>query len=299
MALKDHLDKLESFRIVCELGTLSEAATRLHVSQPGLTRLIQTLEETTGEELLYRSRAGVKPTAAGQLLLDYAQRILAELDGLESQMKVPENPLSGHLKIGSYESLAEYLWPDLIHDLRKEVPELKISLSTSSIADPLQGLKQGVLDALVDAEPRVTGDFTSWKIYQDRFQFFRVYGNTKQSVEIGNQPLIFCPLAFDSGNRTILDHIADLKMEFAEKIALDSFTAVRNFCRKGTGIAVLPQRLAKESVLKKEIEAFPGNSILGKSFGPHDICLTVRSHRAKDPKIVYLAKTVRQHFKNI
>lgn len=79
MALADHLDKLKAFKVIIESGSMREAAAKLHVTQPSLSRLIQTLEETCGTKLLYRGRSGVLPTTAGKLLLAFADSTLKSL----------------------------------------------------------------------------------------------------------------------------------------------------------------------------------------------------------------------------
>ena len=64
------LKALLCFRTVAELGTISKASSRLGIAQPALTRQIQKLEHSLGVALLHRTHRGVRPTVAGQLLLD-------------------------------------------------------------------------------------------------------------------------------------------------------------------------------------------------------------------------------------
>ncbi|WP_218281134.1 LysR family transcriptional regulator [Verrucomicrobium spinosum] len=60
------IDLLRAFFVVLEEGSLNRAATRLHVTQPSLSRQMQALEHEIGGPLLERQTSGVKPTALGQ-----------------------------------------------------------------------------------------------------------------------------------------------------------------------------------------------------------------------------------------
>jgi len=71
---------LRAFEAVARLKSFTQAAGELMITQPALTRTIQQLEDALGATLLDRSPRHVELTAGGRAFLDYAQRILAELD---------------------------------------------------------------------------------------------------------------------------------------------------------------------------------------------------------------------------
>jgi DNA-binding transcriptional LysR family regulator len=300
MNLASHLEKLVAFKVVAETGTLREAGVRLHLTQPSLTRLIQTLEDSSGQKLFYRSRTGMELTEAGRLLLEFSAGVLKNLEDLEEKLRTPGKDLSGLLKVGSYETLAEYFWPDFIASMRKSHPELKLTISTHAPQGHQNLLENGLLDILVDAEPRLVGDFMSWKLYEDRFNF---YGKNKHVPaeltpdKVRDLTLIYCPGAFDQDNKSILRHLEERGYFFREKIELDSFTAVANFTDKGLGLGVLPQRLAANHLASKRLMSISLKDFSSKGFGTHSICATVRSVSANDKRIVQTVKMLRDWFK--
>jgi DNA-binding transcriptional LysR family regulator len=78
------LDEIRGFCAAVELGSISQAAERLHVTQPALSRRLQALEDALGGELLERSTAGVRTTELGALVYAHARRVIAEVDELSA-----------------------------------------------------------------------------------------------------------------------------------------------------------------------------------------------------------------------
>ncbi len=299
MGLSDHLDKLKAFVVIAEAGSLHEAAQRLHVTQPALSRMLKTIEEAAGTELCVRSRQGVSLTAAGKELVQYANCALKDLSNLERKMAAPPDTLSGHIHVGTYESLVEYLWPDFLRGMQTDYPELAVSLRTSSPVGMIELLRRDEIDIVVDAEPRTTGDFISWPIYKDRFNFYvRPGGATKFDQESAKDlTLIYVPQAFDEDERTILYHLENRGYAFSKKLTLDSFTAAQKFCAKGIGLAVLPMRLQTSHNKLNSTELAHLAGFPTRGFGDHSICATVRSNQKDHPHISEFVKNLKQWFK--
>ena len=300
MSIVDHLDKLRSFKVIADAGTLREAATRLNLSQPSLTRLIQTLEGASNQSLFHRSRSGVELSESGKVLYDFSVLILKNLEDTEERMRAPQTDMSGHLQVGSYESLAEYLWPEFLPLLKKAHPHLKVTIRTSDEFVNQRALEAGQLDLLVDAEPRWIGDFTSWVLYEDRFNFYGKKGSVDLNLDpktIGDLPLVYCPNAFDHENKKILQHLEEQGYFFKEKIELDSFTSVATFAEKGAGLGVMPQRLAASRSDAKKLSHVTMGGFSAKGFGSHSIYATVRSSSADDKRLRALIKLLREWFK--
>ncbi|MEM7159206.1 MAG: LysR family transcriptional regulator [Myxococcota bacterium] len=85
------LVQLESFVAVAEEEHVGRAARRLHLSQPPLTRRIQSLEDELGLELFERTPRGMRLRPAGQRLLPRAREILARVDALPALLRAPDD----------------------------------------------------------------------------------------------------------------------------------------------------------------------------------------------------------------
>jgi len=93
------LIQLESFVAVAEEGHVGRAAGRLHVSQPPLTRRIQSLEADLGLPLFDRTTRGMRLRPAGETLLPLARDILARVDDFARQARNEGKKPSGQSEL--------------------------------------------------------------------------------------------------------------------------------------------------------------------------------------------------------
>ena len=95
------LYQLKGFAAVAELGQLTRAAERLHISQPALSAQIKALEDELNVALFERGAAGMTLTAAGRQLLPEAERALAAAQALRSQALALRGEVAGRVRLGS------------------------------------------------------------------------------------------------------------------------------------------------------------------------------------------------------
>ena len=138
----------------------------------------------------------------------------------------------------------------------------------------------------------LVGDFVSWELYQNRFQFYTASKTTSLDT------LIYSPVAFDQDNKKILTHMEEAGYQFKDKIELDSFPSVLAFCKCGIGLAVIPQRLAQKAVEKKEIFQQQMKGFAPKGFGQHSLYATIHGSRKDDPKLKLLIKNLKSWFRH-
>ncbi len=141
--------EIRHLRAICaiaEAGSLSQAAARLGVSQPGLTALLQRLERSVGGQLFVRSRAGVKPTALGERALQRARLVLAELDAFAGELARSAAPQQT-VRLGSVHMECV---GTLLERVREALPETEITLQVEPSGLALaQSLANDRLDVAV------------------------------------------------------------------------------------------------------------------------------------------------------
>ncbi len=145
------LAELEIFRTVVAEGGVTRAAERLNRVQSNVTTRIKQLEESVGVPLFVRDRRRMVLTAAGEALLDYADRIL-DLVQEARQVVAPQSP-RGRLRIGSMESAAASRLPAPLAEFHQRWPEVRLELSTAPTDVLISQVRACKLDAALVAGP--------------------------------------------------------------------------------------------------------------------------------------------------
>src|SRR3954451_12865989 len=141
MALELRL--LRSFLVVYEERHFGRAAQRLQLTQPALTRQVQTLEARIGAPLLLRLPRGVEPTEAGSVLATHARRVIAESERALEQTRRAARGEYSHLAVGFIASAADRTMAPLLGALRDHHPGVTLSLTERTWAVQTDGLENG------------------------------------------------------------------------------------------------------------------------------------------------------------
>ena len=142
------LRHLRYFLAVGEEQHYGRAARRLRVAQPALSRQIQDLEEELGFKLFERLPRGVKLSAAGQLFLGEARRILREVNEAAARAARVARGQSGTLRVGFTESASwRGVVPESFRRFREMQPDAELQLQPSPSLVQLDALRSGRLDA--------------------------------------------------------------------------------------------------------------------------------------------------------
>lgn len=137
-----NIAQLTTFVAVVETGSLTAAARRTGVTQPGVTRQIQRLEMELGVALLERLPTGVRATPEGERLLAYAQEALTGYGELLAAVQDPGAPLEGRLRIIASTTPGEYLVPEFATGFSQRHPavtsEVFVADTTAVIDEMLE-----------------------------------------------------------------------------------------------------------------------------------------------------------------
>ena len=111
------IEQLKTLVAAVDAGSLTAAVPLRYRSQSALSEQLNKLEEAAGEQLLVRSKQGVRPTAAGQRLIGHARQILALSDAAWRDMH--RVPLEGEVHIG----ISDYVRPSQLAALLARIAE--------------------------------------------------------------------------------------------------------------------------------------------------------------------------------
>ena len=151
--------RLQALHAVATTGSVREAATQLGYSSSAISQQITALERETNSVLLEPAGRGVRPTPAGELLAQHAERIFEQLAQAESELIALNAAQLGSLRLASFASAGAELVPPALAQVRAELPELDVTLRSADPEDALALLRRGLVDvALIERHGPPTGD---------------------------------------------------------------------------------------------------------------------------------------------
>lgn len=147
------ITKLQTFAIIAQEGSFTKAAECLNLTQPTVSQQIATLEKQIGTRLFVRQPRSLILTEAGKTLLGYAERILAlNEDAIQNTLEAA-GLAERTLYLGVGHTLAIYLLPDLLRQLRQRRPDIEIRIQVGNTADLLTATADGHVDLALVGSP--------------------------------------------------------------------------------------------------------------------------------------------------
>ena len=156
------LTLIRSFLAVAETGAITEAAERIGITQPALSRRLQQFEDHLGVPLLVRGRKGATLTEIGRLVQSEAQGIVAHYERMQEMVSSHQRLEGGTVRIGGGATAVSYLLPEAIAAFQAAHPRVRFQMreaGSSEIADDVVAghLELGVVTLPVrDRELQVT-----------------------------------------------------------------------------------------------------------------------------------------------
>jgi DNA-binding transcriptional LysR family regulator len=147
------LRQLEYLVAVAEQGTFGAAAEAVHVSQPAMSAQIAELEQKLGVTLFERDRRGARVTPEGEAIVTAARRVLAEAGELVRLASDRRGDLVGQLTLGVIPTMAPYLLPTVVREIRRRYPATELRLRELRTAELVAALLDGTLDLGLLAAP--------------------------------------------------------------------------------------------------------------------------------------------------
>ena len=239
------LNQLETFLAVAEERSFSRAAIRLHRTQPAVSQVIRKLEDSVGEILFDRSARDGSLTAAGDLLRDYAQRLLALRREASSAIEELRSLERGHLHIAANEYTSMALLPAL-DAYRREFPHISVTVHralASRVAEELtrRTFELGVVSFQPDPE-----QFRTIAIYNDSLAFIvsphhpLAHARRLSIKDLGKEIFIAHNVASPLRSR-VIEAFERYRTPLHMEIELPTIEAIKLFVAMGNGVALLPR----------------------------------------------------------
>jgi DNA-binding transcriptional LysR family regulator len=253
-----NLYQLQSFVTVISEGSMTGAADKLFLTQPAISQQIRNLEEDLGVDLLVRGVRQIKPTLQGEVLFDYAKRILQLSAQAEVAVKAMGAELKGQIRLGTLDSIGVQLMSPIVSRLLKYNPELNIKVEYSRGEDLIQKFKNGELDVLV--LPEVESQYHTQLGDVDKKFLFKEHmwlvGTGKDSdipkqiklEEYQRYPIILFTGEYPDFNKKLGAALVESKINLTPTFESTNVGTLKRVIESGLGWGFLPSLAIKKQV---------------------------------------------------
>ncbi|HEY0298753.1 MAG TPA: LysR substrate-binding domain-containing protein, partial [Arachidicoccus sp.] len=138
--------RLKVFHCVAKRQNFTKAAEELFITQPAVTKHIHEIEQYYKTKLFDRNGTKIKLTPAGELMLQYADKIFDTYRELEYELSSLQHKHKGVLRVGASTTVAQYILPPVLAAFHNKFRDIKVSLTTANTQQIEQALEQKEID---------------------------------------------------------------------------------------------------------------------------------------------------------
>lgn len=245
------------FDLIVSTGNLRRAAEIMNLTSSAVSHSLIKLEKEFGFPLLIRDRTGIELTEHGREILPHIRAVLAMDKKLHAEVERISGKMRGSIRIGVFNSICCTWLPSIIRQIRREYPEIKVSIVQGSYDDMEKGLSEGTLDLAFVSMP-TKRNISAIPLLRDRLlcatprdffprnkEYITIDEIREQEVIIPGTGSDFDAIAFMKEN--------DLELEIPHNIIEDS--SIIALVESGLGITIIPELVLQG--VKGNVNIFP------------------------------------------
>ncbi len=247
--------QLHTFRTIATLGSFNQAADMLDYAQSTVSEQIKILETDLGVRLFNRDGKYISLTSAGELLYQYAQKMINLEEEIRSEIKGCEE-VYGSLSMRIPETISTYFLPSILKKFQYRFPRVELNVNSCSY----YGLQEELRSGIINLAFLITRDFRELDLETFRLLEVPLIMVTypanpiaiKSNVTISN--LKDEPIYVTSSDcnyfRILEGFFIEEKIKLTRLLRFNSIEAIKQNMINGIGVAVLP-RIAVQDELSK------------------------------------------------
>jgi DNA-binding transcriptional LysR family regulator len=249
------IKQLNTFRTIATLGSFNQAADLLDYAQSTVSEQIKTLEADLGVKLFNRLGKHISLTPAGDLFLQYAEKMI----NLEEEMRTEihgHEEIVGSLSIRIPETISTYYLPAILKKFQESFPHVNFHFYSCSSHGLLEELRSGILNlAFLMAKDFADADLEIDTLLEIPLAMITYPANpiaVKSRVRLSdlkNEP-IFVTSSDCSYFKILEGFFIDEKIKFSTLYHINSIEAIKRNISAGVGVALLPKIAVKKEISK-------------------------------------------------
>lgn len=243
------LSQLRALVAIADMGSFSDAALRIDLSQSAVSHAIATLEDELGVLLLNRGRQGAVFTPIGEQITQDARQVLESLDIICRKAEMARGLEGGAVRIAAFRSVATHVLPDVIHQFREKYPSVTITIDEKFHYQMVEDdLRQGKADLGFTYLP-TQEEFEAWELMRDRYivllpQAAPPVPEPLTWETLAQFPLILGP-SYDGDRQTIERHLQHNGHPVTPAYAVREDSTIISMVERGLGATIMAQLAAE------------------------------------------------------
>ena len=259
-----NLYHLRVFKTVAEHEHITRASQELILSQPAVTKIIQSLEQDTGLELIERHGRRIVLTHAGHVLHSYARRMFALEREMEEALTVLLDVETGSIKLAANTTTGVYLLPQIVSRYRNLYPRVTLNVTILNSSEIIEQTLNWTLDfGLVEGDPTTLPPGLHVEVFAQDELVLVVSPDHRWSKldELHPEALREGELLIreqGSGIREVIEHALMLRgVQVYPLLTLSENEAIKQMVISGVGAAIVSSLTVRRELMSGDLVRLP------------------------------------------
>jgi DNA-binding transcriptional LysR family regulator len=245
-------DKLKVFHAAAEAGSFTHAGEQLGLSQSAVSRQVSALEQELGVALFHRHARGLILTEQGELLRHTAHDVFMKLEAARAKLTDSKERPNGELKVSTTPGIGVHWLTPRLGEFIDLYPDIRITLITT---DEELDLAMREADVAIRLRQPTQPDLIQRKLFSVHFhayaspEYLKRFGTPRTMEELDNHRILLLggtvPIYLEN-RRWLLETARNGKGPRQPVLTINTVLGVVRACRRGIGIALLPDYLVEE-----------------------------------------------------
>ncbi|MFZ9555502.1 MAG: LysR substrate-binding domain-containing protein [Limnohabitans sp.] len=292
------LSQIQALVAIAETGSIRAAATRVGLTQPALSKSLQSLEEELSVSLVSRTSRGVNLTAYGKAVVTRGRGITQEVDRLREQIEQMRGDLQGTINLAVSPSPSVILLPQALARFRQDYPKVQLRIREAVFPDTLQLLREGLADIALGAHPQIKKskqpEFLVERLYYNRLVVTGRVGHPKAGA-VSLSELLDCDWLLhgpEEGPGSMYAPVfkAHQLLPPVPSILSQSFIATLTLLEGSDALSLLPERLIRKLIDDRRLIMLPIRELTPRL----DVSMIVRANQPLTPVAQKLLQILRR-----
>lgn len=287
--------QMEYFDALAQTLHFGRAAALAGVSQPALSSQIAEMEQRLGCRLFERGGKTVRLTSEAQVMQPRIERLLGEMREIERLASQGRGAMEGRFRLGIIPTVAPYLLPRILPEVRKRFPKLQLELREAVTNRLVEETSERRLDAFIAANPLEAPGLASEDLFADRFFLAVPQGDPAFAAPPvpPESPALERLMLLEEGHclrEQALSVCGSVKPVAMASYGATSLTTLLQMVAHGMGVTLVPEMAAEAAGASPDLKIVP----FAEPMPERTICLAWRRNGPLQEECRALAKIIRE-----